>query len=76
MAKEIAPGIIIDPEVRFGKPVIRGTRVTVETVIGHLAGGMTMEEVAEEYGLTQDDIKAALGYATQVLTLEEVRLPS
>lgn len=73
MAREIAPGISIDPKVRFGKPVIGGTRVPVELVIGKLAGGMTMEEVAREYDLTLDDLRAALRYAADVLATEEVR---
>lgn len=63
MAVEIAPRIVIDPNVRFGKPVIKGTRVAVATVVGQLAGGMSKEEVAEEYAITQDDIRAALSYA-------------
>ena len=44
--KEIAPGIIVDREVRFGKPVIKGTRVPVDLVIGKLAGGMCGQNCA------------------------------
>ena len=73
MAHEIAPRIVVDPEVRFGRPVIRGTRVPVELVIGKLAGGMTVEEVAEEYGLVREDVLAALGYAASVIATEAVR---
>jgi len=43
--KEISPGIVADRGVRFGKPVIKGTRVPVDLVVGKLAGGMTIEEV-------------------------------
>lgn len=74
MAVEIAPRIVVDPDVRFGKPVIRGTRVPVELVIAKLSGGMTVQEVAEEYGITQEDVLAALGYAAQRLAMEEVRV--
>lgn len=73
MAKEIAPRIVVDKKIRFGKPVIKGTRVPVDLVVGKLAGGMTFEEVMREYDLTQQDIRAALSYAAQVLAQEEVR---
>ena len=73
MAVEIAPRIVVDPTVRFGKPVIQGTRVPVEVVVAKLAGGMTTEEVAAEYELTVEDIRATLGYAAKVLAAEEVR---
>lgn len=70
---EIAPGVVVDEKVRFGKPVIKGTRVPVDMVLGKLAGGMTYEEVMSEYDLTKDDILAALGYASKHLADEEVR---
>lgn len=71
--KEIAPRIVVDPQIRFGKPVIKGTRVPVELVVGKLAGGMTKEAVMNEYDLTNEDILAALSYAAQVLAEEEIR---
>ena len=58
---EIANRIISDEKVRFGKPVIKGTRVPVDLVLGKLAGGMTYEEVMAEYALTKEDILAVLG---------------
>jgi uncharacterized protein (DUF433 family) len=70
---EIAPRITIDERVRFGKPVIKGTRVPVELIIGKLAGGMTYEEVMSEYDLSKEDILAALDYAAKHLSDEEVR---
>ena len=73
MDVEIAPRIVVDPKVRFGKPVIRGTRVPAELVIGKLAGGMAAEDVADEYGITVEDVRAALQYAASVLAGEEVR---
>ena len=60
---EIAPRIVIDPAVRFGKPVFRGTWAPVDLVVARLAGGMTAEEVAEEFDLAPEDIQAALAYA-------------
>ncbi|MBI4491712.1 MAG: DUF433 domain-containing protein [Chloroflexi bacterium] len=74
MAREIAPRVAVDPAIRSGKPVIRGTRVTVELVIAKLAGGMTADEVAAEYDLSAEDVRAALGYAASVLAAEEVRV--
>jgi len=74
MGKEIAPRIVVDPEVRVGKPVIKGTRVPVELVVAKLGGGMSIEEVMVEYGLEREDILAALKYAAQVLGLEEIRV--
>jgi uncharacterized protein (DUF433 family) len=73
MTQEIAPRISVDPQIRFGRPVIRGTRVPVELVVGKLAGGMTAQEVADEYELALEDIYAALSYAASVLATEEIR---
>ncbi|MBI5740114.1 MAG: DUF433 domain-containing protein [Nitrospirae bacterium] len=70
---EIAPRITIDEKVRFGKPVIKGTRVPVDLVLGKLAAGMTYEEVMAEYDLAREDILAALDYAAKHLSNEEVR---
>ncbi|OGY91982.1 MAG: hypothetical protein A3H70_01165 [Candidatus Komeilibacteria bacterium RIFCSPLOWO2_02_FULL_48_11] len=54
--------IVIDPKIRFGKPTIIGTRITVEEVLGALEGGMAFGEIEKEYGLTKEQIKAALQY--------------
>ncbi|MEP7010901.1 MAG: DUF433 domain-containing protein [Acidobacteriota bacterium] len=62
---QIAPRISVDESVRFGRPVIQGTRVPVDLVIGKLGGGMAFEEVAKEYDLTRDEMLAALAYAAQ-----------
>ena len=52
----------IDPEIRHGKPVIKGTRVPVYVILGSLAGGMGMKEIAEEYGTQKEDVLAAIEY--------------
>lgn len=70
---EIAPRISVDQNIRSGKPVIRGTRVPVELILGKLAGGMTYEDVMGEYGLAKEDILAALDYAAKHLSEEEIR---
>ncbi|MBE0525009.1 MAG: DUF433 domain-containing protein [Methanosarcinales archaeon] len=60
--------IILDPGIMKGKPVIRGTRLTVQFILGLLAHGASEEEILEEYkGLTREDIKACLLFATQSL---------
>jgi uncharacterized protein (DUF433 family) len=71
-AIEIAPRIVVDEKVCFGKPVIKGTRVPVYIVLAKLAGGMTMEQVAEEYGITLEDIRAALAYAASIIANETI----
>lgn len=56
--------ITIDPQVRFGKPCIRGIRITVYDILGWLASGMTKEDVIEDYPeLSISDINACLAYA-------------
>ena len=70
---EIAPKISVNEKVRFGKPVITGTRVPVDLVLGKLAGGMTYEEVMAEYEITREDILAVLDYAARILSSEEIR---
>ena len=64
--------IVCDPRVMAGKPVIRGTRITVDMILELLASGMKPEEVAEDYKISLDDIRAALLYAAKVLGREEV----
>jgi uncharacterized protein (DUF433 family) len=56
--------ITIDPLVRFGKPCIRGMRITVYDILGWLASGMAFEDIVTDYPeLTNEDITAALAYA-------------
>lgn len=62
--------IVIDPAIQHGKPVIRGTRVPVERVLGGLAGGMTPAQIVHEYGVTEADVRAALRYAEQLVSAE------
>jgi uncharacterized protein (DUF433 family) len=70
--QELAPRIVVDPAVRFGRPTIQGTRVPVDLVLAKLSGGMTAQEVASEYDLTREDVLAALAYAARVLASEDV----
>jgi len=60
--------IALDPRVMVGKPVIRGTRLTVEYILNLLAHGATTAEIIAEYdGLTPEDIQACLLFAAQTL---------
>ena len=63
--------IVIDPEIQHGKPVIRGTRVPITRIVGGIAGGMTNEEIMKEYDVTDEDIRAALAYANELVEKEE-----
>lgn len=65
--------IIIDPQICGGKPTIRGTRIMVKNILGMVAGGYTMAGIIEAYPeLTNNDVTAALEYASQVIDKEKV----
>ena len=66
MAKH--PRIETNPEIMVGKPVIRGTRITVELILRRLADGQTLAEILEDYpALKAQDVKAALAYAAEAM---------
>lgn len=63
--------ITSNPNILFGKPAIKGTRIAVEQVLDELAGGTSIEELLEEYPrLTRDAIYAALAFAADTLRME------
>ncbi len=65
--------IEINPSVMFGKPVIKGTRITVEQILRKLAGGISVDEIlADHPRLTAEDIFAATAFAADYLAAEEV----
>jgi len=67
--------IEINPKVMLGKPVIRGTRVTVELILRKLSEGATEADLLDAYPrLTREDIQAAIGYAADTLANEETVL--
>jgi len=58
--------ITVDPEVRFGKPCVRGTRITVGDVLGYLASGMSEQQLLDEFPqLTREHVRACLAYAAE-----------
>ncbi|WP_437756139.1 DUF433 domain-containing protein [Sorangium sp. So ce1389] len=66
--------ITSDPEVMLGKPVIRGTRITVEHILEELAGGMTFDDLlAAHPQLTREDLSAAISFAVDAVRLERLR---
>lgn len=67
------PRISLSPDVLVGKPVIRGTRLSVEFVIGLLADGWNEADILTNYpAITHDDVIACLAYARDVLSTEKV----
>lgn len=66
--EQLLKRIVLNPKVMAGKPVIRGTRLTVEYILNLLAHGATEEEILSEYdGLSGEDIQACLLYAAKSL---------
>lgn len=65
--------IYVNPNIRFGKPCIRGTRIAVEDILNLFKAGYTFEEILEQYSeIEEEDIKSSLEYAASVLGKEEV----
>lgn len=63
---EFRQRIVSNPDVLTGKPVIAGTRLSVQFIVGLLAKGVTHEDILKEYPyITEEDIRACLGYASQ-----------
>ena len=64
---------VMDEHIQAGKPVIAGTRVPVEVVLGVLAAGEPMERIMSEYRIQREDILAAIAYAASVVSGEDIR---
>ncbi len=62
---ELLGRIAVDPEVMVGKPVIKGTRLTVEHMVGLLAHGMPPDEVIDEFGIEREDLQACLLFESE-----------
>ncbi|MCC6298174.1 MAG: DUF433 domain-containing protein [Anaerolineales bacterium] len=75
MPEKLLERIEVNPEVMLGKPVIKGTRVTVELIVRKLSEGATEADVLDAYPrLTKVDIQAALAYAASALAHETIIL--
>lgn len=63
---EFAERIVIEPGIRFGKPTIRGTRITVADVLGYLAAGMTEAQIVAEFPqIGSEEVRACLAFAAE-----------
>lgn len=70
-AQSIRPiRIVTDPTIMLGKPVIEGTRITVELILEDLAQGATVDELIDDYGLTRDAVLAAIHHAWELTRAE------
>lgn len=74
--RDLLERISIDPQVCFGKPCIRGTRIWVSLLLDFLADGSTIEEILEEYPqLTVEDVRAAIAYGAEMSRERYVMVP-
>ncbi len=60
---EIVPGVVSDPEIMSGQPILKGHRIAISQLLGQLAGGMTMAEIQDDYQLTTQEMQTILAYA-------------
>jgi len=71
--KHLLDRITVNPEVMVGKPTIRGLRITVEQILKALAGGVSVQDLLEDYPeLEHEDIQAVLLYAAELVSEEQV----
>jgi uncharacterized protein (DUF433 family) len=69
----IAVRIVVNPDVMLGKPVVEGTRITVELILDKLSGGESVDQILDSYPtLTREGVLAAIKYAADVLRLDVV----
>ena len=71
MRRDITPGVVSDPDILGGRPILRGRRIAVSQLVDQLAGGMTLDEIQEDYQLSDDEIRALLNYIAQVVRQDE-----
>ena len=64
--EQLLERIVVDPKIMVGKPIIKGTRLTVEFILNTLAHGAAISEILDEYsGLSEEDIKACMLFASE-----------
>lgn len=59
---QIAPHVVVDDQILAGKPIIEGTRIPVSLIVGQIASGESVDTVMDEYGLTREEVLAALDH--------------
>lgn len=68
----IYPGVVVDPEIVHGAPVLAGTRIPVALILGQLASVASFDELEREYGVTREQVQAAVAYAAHLVATETV----
>ena len=70
--------IIVDPQIHFGKPVVKGTRITVQSVLELVNEGLSFDQIMQDYypDLKKDDIHACLQYAIALVAAEDIHISS
>ena len=70
--------IVVNPQIHFGKPFIKGTRITVQNVLELLNDGLNFDQIIKDYypDLKQEDIKACLQYAIALVAAEDIHISS
>lgn len=70
--------IIVDPQIHFGKPVVKGTRITVQNVLELVNEGLSFDQIMQDYypDLKKDDIHACLQYAIALVAAEDIHISS
>jgi len=73
MEQKLLNRVVVDPKIMVGKPIIKGTRIPVDTIVRQLAEGMTVKDILEDYPqLKKEDIKAALIYCAEIIEGESI----
>jgi len=70
--------IIVNPQIHFGKPIIKGTRITVQNVLELITEGLGFDQIIKDYypDLKKEDIQACLKYATALVAAEDIHISS
>lgn len=70
--------IVVDPNIHFGKPFIKGTRITVQNVLELIDEGLTFDQIIKDYypALKKDDIHACMKYAIALVAAEDIHISS
>jgi uncharacterized protein (DUF433 family) len=70
--------IIVDPQIHFGKPVIKGTRITVQNILELINEGLSFDQIVQDYypDIKKDDIHACMQYAIALVAAEDIHISS
>ena len=71
-SREVYPGVVVDPHIMHGLPVLARTRIPLRLIVGHLAARESIEALMQAYALTQEQVRTALGYAAERVAAETV----